>query len=134
MIVETDRTGTIDGFRNLVSSVSRDSGVKSLLVLACDGNGFTPDTVDEVLRDASQPLFGGVFPEIIVGREKLSTGTVVAGLAGEIEAHAVSNLSDPAVDFDSLLEDMMPSAGNAKTMFVFVDGYARAIALNLPAR
>ncbi|MCP4750721.1 MAG: histidine kinase [Proteobacteria bacterium] len=101
--------------------------MKGLLILACDENRFTPDAVDGVLKKVSVPLFGGVFPAIIHGSEKLTRGTIVAGLSRKPEVHLVPNISDAALDFDGVIDTLVPETENAGTMFVFVDGYSQRI-------
>ncbi|MCP3907974.1 MAG: histidine kinase, partial [Oceanicoccus sp.] len=101
--------------------------VKGLLILACDENGFTPQTTDNALKAVPVPLFGGIFPAVIHGQEKLQRGTIVAGLAVKPDVYTVPNLSDIALDYDEVIENLIPETGVAKTMFVFVDGYSQRI-------
>ncbi len=61
MIIRVDKTDTIEGFNALVNEMEGDSNVRGLLILACDGNGSTPDAIDDTLKKVSVPLFGGVF-------------------------------------------------------------------------
>ncbi len=56
------------------------AGAQSLLVLACDANGFTPAQVDAHLQALPMPVFGGIFPEIIAAGRKLERGSIVCGL------------------------------------------------------
>ena len=64
MIVRVDETGTINAFQALLEEVSQDERVKSLLILACDENEFTPDSVNDLLGKVHIPLFGGIFPQV----------------------------------------------------------------------
>ncbi len=127
MIIEVDNSGSVEGLRSILANVAADQEVEGILILACDENGFQPDSMDSILRDCSKPLFGGIFPQIIHGREKLEKGTIVAGLTHKVAVHVVPRLSDPAADFDELIDEMIPQSIDAKTMFVLVDGYAKRI-------
>ncbi len=147
MIIKVDRSGTIERLRTLMEDVSRNNQVKGLLILTCDDNGFTPDAIDTDLKDVSIPLFGGIFPAIIHDSEKLTKGTIIAGLSREPDVHVIPNISDTAVDFDRAIEDLMQESEKEsklladktdvgpdhrsleidRTMFVFVDGYSKRI-------
>ena len=83
MVIKVDKTGTVEGFNNTLDSVAKNKSVKGFLILACDANDFTPDTVDEKLKEVTLPLLGGIFPAIIHEKEKLEKGTIVAGLSKE---------------------------------------------------
>ena len=127
MIIKVDKTGSVEGFQSMLNEVTKDEKVKGLLVLACDENGFTPNSVDSILQEIALPLFGGIFPQIIHGTEKLLKGTIVAGLSKEINVNLVPHLSDMTVDYDDVIDDLIPQIGDAKTMFVLVDGYSQRI-------
>ncbi len=127
MIIHVDKTGTIEGFQSILDKTTCNENVNGLLILACDENGFTPDAIDEVLKSVSVPLFGGIFPGIIHDRDKMDRGTIIAGLSKRPDVHVMPDLSNPELDHDDLLEKLIPESDNAKTMFVFVDGYAQRI-------
>jgi len=127
MIIQVDKTGTVEGLENTINSVAKHQEVKGLFILACDANKFTPDTVDEKLRKVTKPLFGGIFPAIIHEKEKLEKGTIVAGLSAEPNVQIVPNLSDMAVEYDDIIDEKIPESGDTKTMFVLVDGFAKRI-------
>ncbi len=127
MIIRTDSTGTINGFRSLIDGMSSNDKVKGLLILACDENRFSPSNIDDALKHVSLPLFGGIFPAIIHDREKMHTGTIVAGLTQKPDVHTVPGLSDIDLDYDKAMENLISQTGDGKTMFVFVDGYSQRI-------
>ncbi len=126
MITKLDRTGTVESLRTLIEEVTASPDVQSVIILACDQNGFAPEVVDPILETVSVPVFGGVFPEIIHQREKLSRGVVVAGLADRARVHVIPNLSDPEADYEALIDETSASE-DTKTMIVLVDGLARRI-------
>ena len=127
MIVNIDRSGTVEGLGKIVGITKSHEAVEGLMILSCDANGFTPDSVNGVLRDCDTPLFGGVFPEIICGTEKLSAGTIVAGLTKRPEVRIINSLSDINIDYDRELDEKIPDSESIKTVFVFVDGFAKRI-------
>ena len=100
--------------------MASDENVKGLLVLGCDKNKFTPPIVDDVLKSVSVPLFGGIFPAIIHGFEKLERGTIIAGITKKPDVFMVPGLSDNSVDYEEVMEKHIPISGNGKTIFVFL--------------
>ncbi len=127
MLIRVDPTGSVEGFGSLLKEVSCNDNVKGLLILACDENGFTPDAIDEPLKSVSVPLFGGIFPAIIHGSEKMQKGTIIAGLSTTPDVHILTDLSSSSLDLDDAIEKIKPESDNARTMFVFVDGYSQRI-------
>lgn len=127
MIIRVDETGSAAGFRAILEELAEDGNIKGLLILACDENGFTPDSVDSILRGTSLPLFGGIFPQILHRKGNLSKGTIVAGLTRKVDVHCVPRLSDPAIDYSDVIDGLIPKIGDARTMFVLVDGYSQRI-------
>ncbi|MFC2092296.1 hypothetical protein ACFLSV_00210 [Bacteroidota bacterium] len=71
MIIIVDKKGAIDEFIKAVDNVLKNESVKGLLILACNINGFTPANIDQHLKNTNAPIFGGIFPQIIYGSEKL---------------------------------------------------------------
>jgi hypothetical protein len=126
MIIELDRTGEPGCFRTLLGKVAKQDRVKSILVLACDDNGFTAEQVDEALQQCSKPVFGGVFPQIIHGREKLCKGTLVAGLFHEAQVQVIHGLSDVTADYEMCMASNVRPTEH-QTLFVFVDAFSDRI-------
>lgn len=127
MIIETDTAGTVEGLFASVEKVIAAEQVNGLLILACDANGFLPRQVDPELQKIPVPLFGGIFPSIIHGREKLDRGTIVAGLEARPTVYTLPALSNMHDKFDATIGTLFPDTGKAKTMFVFFDGYSTGI-------
>jgi len=132
MIIELDKIGSVDSFRETLARVLAIPQVKSVLVLASDANGFTPNGLDTMLQDCPVPIFGGIFPALIHGREKLDRGTIVVGLPVSADLHIIPRLSDTTVNYEEILDRDIPELSTAgisgqATMFVFVDGLASHI-------
>lgn len=129
MKVEIDREGTPQGLAAHLSAWDGDAAVQGILVLACDENGFEPGQIDPCLQACTKPVFGGVFPQIIFGREHLTRGTLLVGLPAMPHLTLLETLSDPETDFEAQLEAVIrTSATDApQTLFVFVDGFSSRI-------
>ncbi len=127
MFIQIDPTGTIEGFSALLEEMLANEDIKGILILASDNNDFTPEAIDSVLAGANLPIFGGIFPGIIYGRETPHKGTIVVGLSHKPDVHVVQKLSSEDLDLDEVMEKLSPEKGGDKTMFVFVDGYSQRI-------
>jgi hypothetical protein len=127
MFISVERTGKVGDFKKIIGEVSGNEDVRGLLVLACDENGFTPENVDDILNEVPIPLFGGIFPEIIYGREKLKKGTIVAGFSTKLDIHIISKLSDMDIEYEDVIDREISDAGDTRTMFVLVDGFSKRI-------
>jgi len=123
MYIQIDRQGSVDGLQSALSGAI-DGGAKGILILASEGNDFRKEDVDLILSNLPVPVFGGVFPGIIYGRDILERGTIVAGLSTTPRIQIVENLSSDVPDFDDVLDDTLIRGWGAKTMFVIVDGMA----------
>jgi hypothetical protein len=129
MIVRMCREPSVERFQSLLDEVSSQTGVKAVLILACDANSFVPERVDPILKSSRLPVFGGCFPQIIAGRERLQTGTLVAGLRDPVNTAVIRGLGDEGADVEkelTLALDGVDCAG--KTIFTFVDGLSSRIA------
>ncbi len=125
MIIQVDKTGTLQEFKSILDKTIQNENVEGLLILTCDENGFEPDNIDEILQNVPIPLFGGIFPAIVHNSEKRQKGTIVAGLSKKPDVHVIPELSDPNIDYEEALDEIFTEAGDDMTMFVFVDGYSR---------
>ena len=127
MLMRVDRSGSAAGLGVLLAEMEENPQVAGVLLLACDQNGFQPGDVDRLLAGLTKPLFGGIFPEILHGNEKLSLGTIAVGLGHTPRILTVPGLSDEASDFDTYLDIHSSHLGQGQTMFVWVDGLAARI-------
>lgn len=127
MKIRVDESGTVEGLNRLLDRAGAEDGARGVLILACQANGFTPEKVDGLLKATPLPLFGGIFPGLIRDCRKLDRGTIVVGLDQPPEVYCLPGLSDPGLDFDRGLEDLIPDPGPAQTVMVLVDGYSQRI-------
>lgn len=127
MNIQVSKTGRIEELKNLINSVLKDKKVKTLFILSCDANDFKKASVDDILKSTATPIFGGIFPEIIYGDEKLTKGTIVAGLYHKANVQIIPDLSNRESDYERIIEEKIPDNGTTKTIFIFVDGFAKRI-------
>lgn len=127
MIIELDRIGTTRGIQDAVQKIQDSFSVKSFLIFSCAENQFTPETINPVLETIPVPVFGGIFPSIIHGNEKLNQGSIIIGLPVAPEIAVINNLSSDDEDFISQIETKAGKVEKTETIFVFVDGFSSRI-------
>lgn len=127
MIQSFEPTGTLEGLKSAIADVTNNNETKGLLILSADDNGFTPNVIDPLLQEISLPLFGGIFPQIIYGSQKFRRGSIVIGFTTDINIQFISELSSSTTQFDEIIDERIPNTGDAKTMFVIVDGYSTRV-------
>lgn len=121
-------SGSVDGLREVLGRFSHREGIGALFVLAAVGNGFAPDTLDPVLREAPLPVFGGIFPRILEGAAVHERGSIVIALPGNPRIGVINALSEPGEDTDTLLDRLFPdNLAPGGTMLVYVDGFSANI-------
>lgn len=124
-----DPTGTVQALESLLALCSENEQVESILILSCAENNFQtdPKPINSILCRQKKPVFGGIFPQIIHDQKRYTKGSLVLGLPHPCEVHLVPNLSDPSIDLDDYIEQIIPSIDTAKTMFVFFDGFSKRL-------
>jgi hypothetical protein len=128
MIVKTDFSGSRESLEKMIHEVSSCKTFEALMILSCDANGFVPRDIDPILKNASIPLFGGVFPAIIHDGDLMEKGSIVIGLSDLVQTKFISELSNEAMDYEFHLGDEPAASRSGRTMLVFVDGLSKRIA------
>lgn len=120
-----DPSGSIDALATQLDTLSRQ-GAKGIMVLACDANGFEPPTLDPVLQACEVPVFGGIFPQVLHGAQRLEKGTVLLGFFEHAPVvQVIERISDPQTELSKAVGEMDDS--DFHTMFVFVDAFSTTI-------
>ena len=109
-----------DELRTAVEGL-RTRGAKSVMILACQGESWRPETLSPLLQAFELPVFGGVFPNIIHGGRRRSRGTLVVGFPASFEVAIVSGLSQSA-GVESQLQALAPMLERAGGLITLVDG------------
>lgn len=128
MHIAIDRTGTLEGLAAALRQIETRPEVNALIVLCADENDHVPATTDPVLRGVAKPLYGGTFPGLVVGSERLARGSIVIGTSRPVRATVVERLSDADTDLDTLVDAAVHEAASDSLLLVLVDGLARRIA------
>lgn len=122
MVVQVERSGTIDTLNKALQEISKIPDVKGLMILVCDQNNLKKEDLDPVLQRQKLPLFGGAYPFVIYGKEVLEKGSIVIGLFNPPDVQYIQGLNSQAEHFDAVLKEKYPDPLSSRTMFVIVDG------------
>ena len=124
-----DPTGSFENFALHLKALSADNA--SVMVLACDGNGFQKKLLDPLLIDNAAAIMGAIFPSIIYNAEKYDQGTLFIGLKESMQVKVIREVSQK--DYEQLEDDIDANNGDfdesVKTMFVFIDGLTKNIGM-----
>lgn len=129
MIIKFDSEGTLANLKKLLHEVEADPTVQGIMVLAGEGNYFTPETTDPIFMGVKKAIFGGIFPQILYNTENLVKGTIIAGIRHNVRTFVFENISNNTESFDQIMDDA--SLGRPKpdsTIFMFIDGMSKNIA------
>ncbi len=122
-----DPTGSIESFTNNINILSSKN--ESVMILACDANGFKKELIDPILLKHTISIIGGIFPSIIYNAKKYDQGTLFIGLNDKMQVNVIKDISQK--DYDKLDGDMEELIGDfdksVRTMFVFIDGLTKHI-------
>ncbi|MBY0579139.1 MAG: EAL domain-containing protein [Burkholderiales bacterium] len=124
--VKFDPAGDLPTFLGNIESAIKE-GAKSLLLFACEKNGFTPGLLDSSLRILSVPVSGGIFPGVIFGRKNYDKGSLVVSFPFEAKVAHITGLNAPEMDFSDSVSPFADALTSCPTVLVFVDGASRGI-------
>ncbi|MCC5945922.1 MAG: FIST C-terminal domain-containing protein [Bernardetiaceae bacterium] len=127
MITKFDNTGSIANLQSILKELEANAQIKSMLILAADGNDFTPDKVNAILQAIKKPIIGATFPEVIYETSHFTKGTVVLGLEKSMHVAIIEGLSDERQFYADIIDEAFPEVDNAATTIVFVDGLSQRI-------
>lgn len=98
-------------------------GAKSLFILCCDSDDNDLEFFNALLPKLNVPVFGGVFPEVLLDNQVIEHGFVVSGIEYLVETSVYTDLCHaPEKEFQLNI-----SLENYNSLIVFVDGLARNI-------
>lgn len=128
-----DSTGSIESFLDNINIISSKN--ESVMILACDANGFKKELIDPILLKHTTSIIGGIFPSIVYNTKKYDQGTIFIGLNDKMQINIINDISQK--EYDQLETDMEVQIGNfdesVKTMFVFIDGLTQNIGQTIDA-
>ncbi|MBU2894608.1 FIST C-terminal domain-containing protein [Colwellia sp. D2M02] len=83
-------------------ALAKQSPAKSLLILSCNQNNYTPAQLDPILTQLDLPVCGGIYPLIIHQKNVLEQGSLIIGFNEHINIANFTHLS--AIKTEKALE------------------------------
>jgi len=117
----------IESLEKQLLDCQSDDSIKGVMILACEANNYNDEKIESVLKAMDIPVFGGIFPSLIMNYEKIDTGFIIAGFEVKPIVNLIENISSPETNFDEILESIVPYYTESKTTFVFIDGFSERI-------
>ena len=121
-----DKTGTIKGLEEAITSVLQPD-TKILFILSCDGNRFVPSHINAVLTSLPVPVYGAIFPAIIVGPHVLYKGNFVISFPKAYEVLYLPDLDADTHTLETLIDDHFSSSLQVRTAIVMADASSGGI-------
>ncbi|MCD4695665.1 MAG: hypothetical protein K8S16_05425, partial [Bacteroidales bacterium] len=121
------KTGKTADLEKGINKMLQITSVKSILILACDGNNYTPANINPILRNIPIPVIGGIFPGILYNDQQFSEGAIIAGLPDLLETNILKNISNTEDDEYLSLTNFNFDFDKIKTILLFVDGFSQKI-------
>lgn len=123
----TDTSGSVEAlFQHIETAIA--GGAKSLFLLACAANGFTPELLDKKLQALPVPVFGGIFPQILANGERMERGSLVYGLPQTVPVRQVADISDEEQDFTTSIDTFAADIPAGSTLITLFDSASKRIA------
>ena len=133
MVTFLETTGAVEALEHILATVQDQPDVAGIMILAADGNGFTPDGLNPILRQMAKPVFGAIFPAIIHAGQTHTLGTLVVGLPRAPRVVTIRNLSTSAAQLVDHLWELGEIDGETCTAFMWLDSLAQAADILLDA-
>ncbi len=114
-----DVNGSVENFVQLLNKATQQPETKALFVLACDENGFTPQSIDVHLKALQLPICGASFPQIIYQKQHYTKGTLICSLSKPLDIYNAHNFVDYQRD-DAFLPDC-EWLNRAQSVIVLID-------------
>ncbi|MEZ5069499.1 MAG: FIST N-terminal domain-containing protein [Bacteroidales bacterium] len=127
MKIQLIDTGGPTALARALEQLEQEEGMQTILVLACDGDGYEPGNLDPILTNRKIPVYGGVFPALIHQDKKLETGIILVGLEFAPAPVLIEELSTSGIDLEGKMMEVSSSLLSSRSLLVFVDGFSRRI-------
>jgi len=116
---------SIENFEKAVLALQKNSS--SIIILACDKNNFEQQLLNPILKQATIPIIGGIFPAIVYKNRQYDQGTILLGLNNTLKVTTVHHISKDREYDEIIAEEMGLLNQDVKTMFLFFDGISKNI-------
>lgn len=128
--VLTENTGSIQSLQQLLDQ-ARAYPAKCLTLLCADKNGYTPETLDPLLKALDVPVFGGIFPQLISGTGHLDRGNLLLLWDQPIDYAITPSIGNKETPLNPQLPQNSCHANGEGFLMLFIDGLSQNIELFL---
>lgn len=108
-----------------VENIYNLPNVNGIFVLATDACNLDYNYFSELVKKKIQ-IFGGVFPQIILGNEYYEKAILIVGIEELPKIQIIKDISQENIEIEDLLDPNILTDGN-KTMMVFIDAFSSRI-------
>lgn len=116
---------TLVEFEKQIKNINDDKTVKSLIILVADGFKGDLKQMENLVRNAEFPLFGGFFPEVIYKGSRVNDGVVLLPQKFEIQTNIfLLGEDEHENDFIANLEKSYQGV-SGDLLFVFIDSLGK---------
>ena len=104
-----------------IDSLIRE-GAQSVLLFLSEASAPDIESLDQYLKQATIPIAGGIFPQIIHGCSHLERGALVCGVSVPLEIHVLAELNNKLEACEDKLNQIASWLDKHPSLFVLVDG------------
>ena len=115
-----EHSGTFAGLTHCIDTAIQD-GAKHLLVLSCNNLSYEPVSLNQYLQRLSIPIFGGLYPGLILEDALIERGSIVCSLPGVASSFCLQEVSSTAPDFLASLQPYTDTVTPNDTLLLLVD-------------
>ena len=88
-------------------------------------NEWGPHEIDPLVKNQRLPIFGGIYPKLLMGNEVLERGALLLGVTAEPHIAIVPGLSDPQTDFEDAIDYAIGSEYDYEETITDFSSYSR---------
>lgn len=96
-----------------------------VIILACPNSEFNTQSIDSIIKKSDTPLYGGIFPGLIIDSKKITQGFLLISMTTNTPAILFENISTLGDSLISNLNFAYKTIGSSDNYLVFADGFSR---------
>lgn len=111
-----------------LGQMSTEPGLRGVLMLVAEGNGYDLARLNELLQHSPIPIFGGIFPFLLHDGVAHGAGVILLGFCCPLQLAILPQLSQRNDDLSRGLPPLPRLADEQRAMLLtFVDGFGQRI-------
>jgi hypothetical protein len=111
----------VNALHEVFDGLNNDPLVKSILFFIADKQKYDEQELSPILKALTKPIIGGIFPELIVEKERKDTGALLIPLTFELNTQLIDLNSSSEEMLEALEKTHYNSVASNSCLFVFVD-------------